>query len=66
LIVDQKQLEEQLVKNFMKTDPEAIGHDYLVIGTVDRAKWNRATPEPSSFGQVVEYLHDFKEVVTFE
>jgi hypothetical protein len=66
LIVDQKLLEDQLARNFMKTDPEAIGHDYLVIGTVDRAKWNRVTPEPSSFEQVVEYLHDFKEVVTFE
>jgi tetratricopeptide (TPR) repeat protein len=66
LIVHKDELEKRLATTFMKHDPEVIGNDYLIIGTLDRAQLNRARQKPSSFEQVVEYLHDFKEVVRFE
>lgn len=66
LIVHQDQLEEQLVTQFMTINPEAIGNDYQVVGTLDRAEWNQGKQEPLSFEQVREYLHKFKEVVTFQ
>jgi hypothetical protein len=66
LIVHQDQLEDLLATNFMEIDPEIIGNDYLVLGTLDRVEWNREKRSPLSFAQVVEYLHDFKEVITFE
>lgn len=66
LIVHQDQLEDLLATNFMTIDPEVIGNDYLVLGTLDRAEWNREKRDPLSFEQMIEYLHDFKEVVTFE
>ncbi len=66
LIVHQDQLEAQLVTQFMGINPEAIGSDYQVVGTLDREEWNKGKKqELLSFEQVREYLHDFKEVVTF-
>ncbi len=65
LIVHQDQLERQLVTEFMTINPEAIGNDYQGIGTLDRAEWNQGKQDLLSLDQVVEYLHGFKEVVTF-
>jgi sigma54-dependent transcription regulator len=50
----------------MTINPEAIGNDYQVIGTLDSAAWNQGKQEPWSFEQVREHLHDFKEVITFQ
>jgi len=66
LIVHQDQLEDRLFTQFMAIDPEAIGNDYQVIGTLERTAWNREKQDPVSFEQVREYLHDFKEVITFQ
>ncbi len=66
LIVHKDELEERLATTLMKSDPEAIGNDYLIVGTVDRAQLNRARQKPASFDHVVKCLHDFKEVVKFE
>lgn len=66
LIVHQDQLEEQLVAQFMAINPEVIGNDYQVVGTLERAEWNQRKQDSWSFEQVREYLHDFKEVVMFQ
>jgi Flp pilus assembly protein TadD len=66
LIVHQDQLEEQLATEFMTSNPEAIGNDYQVVGTLDRAEWNQGKQDLLSFERVIEYLHDFKEVFTFQ
>jgi tetratricopeptide (TPR) repeat protein len=65
LIVHRDQLEVQLFMNLPMTNLEAMGNDYLVIGTLDRADWNYIKREDLSFRQIAEHLHDFKEVVTF-
>jgi tetratricopeptide (TPR) repeat protein len=65
LIVHQDQLERQLATEFMMINPEAIGNSYRVAGTVDRAEWNKGKQDPSSFERLREYLHDFRDVVTF-
>jgi tetratricopeptide (TPR) repeat protein len=66
LIVHQDQLEEQLAARFMTINPDAIGNDYQVVGTLDKAEWSQRKQDPSSLERVIEYLHDFKEVVTFQ
>lgn len=66
LIVHQDQLEEQFVTQLLTINPEAIGNDYQVVGTLERVEWNPGKQEPLSFEQVREYLHDFKEVITFQ
>lgn len=66
LIAHRDQLEEQLASNLLTIDPEAVDNDYLVIGTLDSTEWSRMKHQELSFRQIVTYLHDFKEVVTFE
>lgn len=66
LIVHQDQLEEQLVTQFLTINPEAIGNDYQVVGTLERAEWNQEKQDSWSFEQVRAYLHDFFEVVAFQ
>ncbi len=66
LIVHQDQLEEQLTAHFSTFNPEMIGNDYLVIGTIDRAEWKRDKQDELSAQEMIEHLHDFKEVITFQ
>jgi len=46
--------------------PEITGNDYHVIGTLDRPEWRKGIQDPLSMQEMVEHLHDFKEVVTFQ
>lgn len=65
LIVHQDELEKALNAQFMKDKSELIDNDYQVIGTIDREEWDRRERGPLSMERLLEYLHDFKEVVTF-
>lgn len=67
LIAHQDQLEELLATHLTMTQNEQlIGNDYQVLGTLDRAEWDKVKQEPLSFPQMVEYLHDFRAVVKFQ
>jgi hypothetical protein len=66
LIVHQDDLESLLAAIFTEKNPEVVGNDYLVIGTIDRAEWKRAMQDNLPLREVVEVLHDFKEVITFK
>lgn len=65
LIVHQDQLEEQLVEYFSEANPEIIGNDYLVMGTLDRPEWRQGMQDPLTLQEMLEHLHDFKEAVKF-
>ena len=65
LIVHKDQLEEQLAAYFSTTNPEIIGNDYLVMGTLDKPEWKQGMQDPLSMQEMLEHLHDFKEAVTF-
>jgi len=66
LIAHQDQLEELLATHLTMTHNEQlIGNDYEVLGTLDRAEWDKVKQEPLSFTQMVEHLHDFRAVVGF-
>lgn len=66
LIVHQDELEGLLAEIFSIYNPEIVGNDYLVIGTMDRPEWKRGVDNPQPAGNLLEVLHDFKEVVTFK
>lgn len=65
LILHQDVVEDLLVRALEPHKPEVIGHDYLIVGTLDRAAWRGRGSEPT-LGPAIEQLHDFKEVVRFE
>jgi tetratricopeptide (TPR) repeat protein len=65
LIVHRDQLDEQVAKHLMTSNPQAVDNDYLVVGTLDKAVWNHMKHQELSFEDIIEDLHDFKDVVTF-
>lgn len=66
LILHQDELEEQLAYFFSNYRSELMGHNYLVLGTVDRPDWQRGKESPVPMRESLEYLHDFKQVLHFE
>jgi hypothetical protein len=64
LIAHQDQIEALLAGMFAQHAPEVIGNDYLVVGTVERDYWRQGLKQPGSIGDMLEHLHDFKEVLT--
>ena len=66
LIAHQDQIEAFLAAFFAQRDPELLGNDYLVLGTVDRADWLRGTKQQLTPQEMLERLHEFKDVLQFE
>ena len=66
LIAHQDNVEHFLASFFSEQQPEVVGNDYLVLGTLDKPVWKRGTLQPMTLRKVFEALHDFKEVVTFK
>jgi hypothetical protein len=65
LIAHQKELEGYLVQMIMKSAPQAIGHDYLVIGTFDQDFWEQGTKTSKGAADLFENLHSFKQHLNF-
>ena len=61
LIAHQDELEHMLTLTFQKHNPEIIGNEYLVLGTLEPSSWRKREKEPIEFGTVQEHVHDFKE-----
>jgi hypothetical protein len=66
LIAHQDELEEQLAALFAERAPEAIGNNYLVIGTMERPDWKRGVQAPLSIEETRGAIHDFKDVWHFK
>ncbi|MCP5098242.1 MAG: hypothetical protein GY943_22055 [Chloroflexi bacterium] len=66
LILHQDKVEELLTAAMMGHNPDVIGNNYLVIGTVERKGWREAQKNPYGLKGIFRYLHDFKKYVTFE
>jgi hypothetical protein len=66
LIAHQDEIESALAQLFDRYDPSAIGNDYLVLGTVERQAWHVGMKQPKDIPDMLEHLHDFKEVRRIE
>jgi hypothetical protein len=66
LIAHQDELEDLIARIFTVLNPEIVGNNYLVIGTLDRADWKRIDQNKLPVQDTIEALHDFKDVVTFK
>jgi len=64
-ILHQSVVEDLLVRALRDRNPEVIGNEYLIVGTVERAFWRKyqgtATPD-----MVFDNMHDFEKVVIYE
>jgi len=66
LIAHKDDLEDLLAQIFTIHNPKVVGHDYLVIGTLDKPDWKRIEGQQPPGTEILEVLHDFKDVVTFK
>lgn len=66
LILHRDKVEELLTAAMLPHDPDIVGNEYLIVGTMERKGWCEARQEPHNLQNIFEHLHDFKEVVTFE
>ena len=66
LIIHQDEIEAQLAAIFAERVPGATDNDYLVVGTLDRPDWQRGRVTPLNNKEMLDALHDFKDVVKYE
>lgn len=66
VIGHQDEIEGVLAEFFAKSAPEAIGNDYLVVGTVERKDWRRGMAEPLTNTEMLSGLHDFEDHLHFK
>jgi hypothetical protein len=66
LIAHRNELEAQLAVHFEKHDPEVIGNDYLVLGTLDPDVWERGRQTPLTIQDTLDNLHDFVAVLRIQ
>jgi hypothetical protein len=66
LIAHKDEIEALLASYFQRAAPEVVGNDYLIVGTVDRADWRRGTEGNVTPRDMIEVMHDFKDVVQFK
>lgn len=60
LIGHKHEIEHYLTELFFKIDPEVIGNDYLVFGTVEKKAWHENMNDPKALTEMRQHIHDFK------
>lgn len=66
IIAHQDELERVMAAAFSGFAPQAIGNDYLVLGTVERAAWKKGMAENMTFEGMRAHAADFKGYLTLE
>lgn len=67
IIAHQDELEGELVQCFERIDPDAIGRDYLVLGTVDKKHWKEGLGRRvHSLDDTLDYTAAFKRYLNLE
>jgi len=60
LIGHKDEIEYYLTELFKKYDPEIIGNEYLLIGTVEKKAWRENMHSPKPFAEMQACTSDFK------
>ena len=59
LIAHKHEIEHLLTDLFRQCDPEAIGNDYLIIGTVEKAAWRKGLKQFVAVNEMLPHASDF-------
>lgn len=60
LIAHKHEIEHLLTGIFSQYNPELIGNDYLIIGTVEKKAWRKGLEQPQDTSEIIPHTHDFK------
>ena len=61
LIAHRHAIEHLLTGMFRQYDPEVVGNDYLIIGTVQKAAWREGLQRPKAVAEMLPHASDFAE-----
>lgn len=60
LIAHKDKIEHYLTELFTRIDPEVVGNDYLIFGTVEKKAWQENINAPRALHEMRQDIHDFK------
>ncbi len=60
LIGHKDEIEHLLTDLFEQINPDCIGNDYLVLGTVEKKAWRENMEDPKPSDEMLHHVHDFK------
>ena len=60
LIGHKDEIEHLLTDMFLQTNPDYIGNNYLVFGTVEKTAWRENIKNPKPFDEMLHHVYDFK------
>lgn len=63
-MLHQDELEAQLTIHVSERYPAAVGNNYIVIGTMERAAWRENRRAPMPLDEILEHVSDFREEIT--
>ena len=59
LIAHKHEIEHLLTSLFSQTEPETVGNEYLIIGTVEKNSWSGAQQQKKSVSEMLPHASDF-------
>ena len=62
LIANKIEIEHLLTTLFKQLNPDIIGNEYLIIGTVEKKAWRENLEHPKEPKEMLSQMHDFKTV----
>lgn len=66
IITKQSEVEQQLLVGFSEINPEIIGNDYLVMGTLDKKDWRNREKTGDDPADTIKKMYVFKNHLNFE
>jgi hypothetical protein len=60
LIGHKHEIEFLLTEMFRQRNPDVIGNDYLIMGTLDKQAWREGLTHPMPIGEGMSHVHVFK------
>lgn len=59
LIAHKHEIEHLLTEMFKRYDPDVIGNDYLIFGTIKKKTWREGLTEPKAIEDMLQHTSDF-------
>ncbi len=59
LLAHKHVIEHLLTELFLQYDPEVIGNDYLIIGTVEKTTWREGVEQAKDMDEMLSHASDF-------
>jgi len=61
LIAHKHEIEHLLAALFSQMDPEVIGNEYLIFGTVEKKIWREGVQQPKAMAEMLPHASDFAD-----